>query len=372
MKAKNLDELDPEQQIKKAIGEAPDAATRKAEKDAITVQTSILKRKKLDEWEEIILGRIKNPIYNFKNTVSKMAALNYTIDYVNEIAKQGSKKGGSIVTQGGVTKFLNSVGEEINIKELTEDNIKKGRVKQKFYDENGRYYTPQETLEIATKETENLLKEEFDRSKYIFGNGDAPGVTSNAANDLVTSGKASSIEEATFMLNDPKQFKQVKSTGIDGLSALDGKWMTAPQYDTVFDTTSNWLKNLGTAGTLYKYLVVAPKTVSQISKTVLNALTHVRNFISAGAFVAANGAILPIGKGEFKSLVPRSLGGDILETGKLNEGIFETARRMSAYRLNPKQDAAVAELVARSARVGVGGGTQTVVGLIIRMYSDFG
>ena len=372
LKAKNLDELDPEQQIKKAIGEAPDAATRKAEKDAITVQTSILKRKKLDEWEEIILGRIKNPIYNFKNTVSKMAALNYTIDYVNEIAKQGSKKGGSIVTQGGVTKFLNSVGEEINIKELTEDNIKKGRVKQKFYDENGRYYTPQETLEIATKETENLLKEEFDRSKYIFGNGDAPGVTANAANDLVTSGKASSIEEATFMLNDPKQFKQVKSTGIDGLSALDGKWMTAPQYDTVFDTTSNWLKNLGTAGTLYKYLVVAPKTVSQISKTVLNALTHVRNFISAGAFVAANGAILPIGKGEFKSLVPRSLGGDILETGKLNEGIFETARRMSAYRLNPKQDAAVAELVARSARVGVGGGTQTEVGEIIRMSSDFG
>ena len=372
LKAKNLDELDPEQQVKKAIGEAPDAATRQAEKDAITVQTSVLKRKKLDEWEEIVLGRIKNPIYNFKNTVSKMAALNYTIDYVNEIAKQGSKKGGSIVTQGGVTKFLNSVGEEINIKELTEDNIKKGRVKQKFYDKNGKYYTPQETLEIATKETENLLKEEFDRSKYIFGNGDAPGVTANAANDLVTSGKASSIEEATFMLKDPKQFKQVKSTGIDGLSALDGKWMTAPQYDTVFDTTSNWLKNLGTAGTLYKYLVVAPKTVSQVSKTVLNALTHVRNFISAGAFVAANGAILPIAKGEFKSLVPRSLGGSILETGKLNEGIFETARRMSAYRLNPKQDAAVAELVARSARVGVGGGTQTEVGEIIRMSSDFG
>ena len=38
------------------------------------------------------------------------------MDYVNAIAKQGSKKGGSVVTQGGVTKFLNSVGEEINIK----------------------------------------------------------------------------------------------------------------------------------------------------------------------------------------------------------------------------------------------------------------
>ena len=45
---------------------------------------------------------------------------------------------------------------------------------------------------------------------------------------------------------------------------------------------------------------------------------------------------------------------------------------MSAYRLNPKQDKAVADLVMRSARVGVGGGTQAEVGEIIRMQSDFG
>ena len=37
------------------------------------------------------------------------------------------------------------------------------------------------------------------------------------------------------MLRDPKQFKQVKSTGIDGLSPLDGKWMRAPIYETVFE-----------------------------------------------------------------------------------------------------------------------------------------
>ena len=117
------------------------------------------------------------------NSVSKMASLNYTVDYVNAIAKQGSKKGGSVVTQGGVTKFLNSVGEEINIRELTEDNIKKGRVKQKFYDENGRFYTPEETLNIATKETEELLKSEFDRAKYIFGEGDAMGEGASAADD---------------------------------------------------------------------------------------------------------------------------------------------------------------------------------------------
>jgi len=369
LKAKNLDELDPEKAVEKILGEP----ITKTEKDAITVQTSVLKRKKLDEWEEIVLGRIQDPTYNFINSVSKMASLNYTLDYVNTIAKQGGTKGGSVVVDGGVTKFLNSVGEEINIKELTEDNIKKGRVKQKTFNEvDGRQYTAEETLAIATKETEDLLKTEFDRSKYIFGQGDAMGSTASAADDLVKSGKAADLVEADIMLRDPKQFKQVKSTGIDGLSALDGKWMQAPQYDTVFDTTTNWLKNLGTAGTIYKYGVLGPKTISQISKTVLNALTHVRNFISAGAFVSANSAIPVLAGGEFKSLLPTSLGGEVLKTGKLNEGILETVRRMSAYRLNPKQDKAVADLVMRSARVGVGGGTQAEVGEIIRMTSDFG
>ena len=370
LKAKSLDELEPKEAVKKILGEP----IKQSEKDAIKIQTSVLKRKKLDEWEEIVLGRIMDPTYNFINSVSKMASLNYTLDYMNTIAKQGSTKSGRVVVEGGVTKFLNSMDEPIDIAALTQDNIKKGRVKEKFYDANGKFYTPEETLAIATKETEDLLKTEFDRSKYIFGQGDEIGSTVSAAEDLVASGKANSIEEATIMLNDPKQFKQVKSTGIDGLSPLDGKWMQAPQYDTVFDTTSDWLNNLGTLGTIYKYGVLGPKTISQISKTVLNALTHVRNFISAGAFVAANGAAVPIG-GDFKALLPTSLGGEVLATGKLGEGIIETARKMSAYRLNPSgvgANKAVADIVNRSARVGVGGGTQAEVGEIIRMQSDFG
>jgi len=370
LKAKSLDELEPKEAVKKILGEP----IKQSEKDAIKIQTSVLKAKKLDEWEEIVLGRIMDPTYNFINSVSKMASLNYTLDYMNTIAKQGSTKSGRVVVEGGVTKFLNSMDEPIDIAALTQDNIKKGRVKEKFYDANGKFYTPEETLAIATKETEDLLKTEFDRSKYIFGQGDAPGSTLSAAEDLVASGKAYSIEEATIMLNDPKQFKQVKSTGIDGLSPLDGKWMQAPQYDTVFDTTSDWLNNLGTVGTVYKYAVLGPKTISQISKTVLNALTHVRNFISAGAFVAANGAAVPIG-GDFKALLPTSLGGEVLKTGKLDKGIIETAIRMSAYRLNPSgvgANKAVADIVNRSARVGVGGGTQAEVGEIIRMQSDFG
>jgi hypothetical protein len=48
----------------------------------------------------------------------------------------------------------------------------------------------------------------------------------------------------------------------------------------------------GTLGRLYESLVLYPKATSQIAKTILSPVTHMRNFVSAGAFAAANG-ILP-------------------------------------------------------------------------------
>ena len=47
----------------------------------------------------------------------------------------------------------------------------------------------------------------------------------------------------------------------------------------------------GTAGRLYDSLVLYPKAASQIAKTILSPVTHLRNFVSAGAFAAANGII---------------------------------------------------------------------------------
>ena len=42
---------------------------------------------------------------------------------------------------------------------------------------------------------------------------------------------------------------------------------------------------------LYRSLMLFPKAVSQISKTILSAPTHFRNFFSAGAFAGANGIL---------------------------------------------------------------------------------
>ena len=58
------------------------------------------------------------------------------------------------------------------------------------------------------------------------------------------------------------------------------------------EKTSLNTQSSGILGRLYESLVLYPKATSQIAKTILSPVTHLRNFVSAGAFAAANG-ILP-------------------------------------------------------------------------------
>lgn len=93
--------------------------------------------------------------------------------------------------------------------------------------------------------------------------------------------------------NNPKEFTLVKSTGIDGLNALDGKYVQSPIYESLFDVKSNWLET-GTLGPLYKYAILVPKAATQSLKTVYSVLTQVRNAIQGLSFVSANG--IPYGE----------------------------------------------------------------------------
>ena len=75
-------------------------------------------------------------------------------------------------------------------------------------------------------------------------------------------------------------------------------------------------------GDMYTGLLLYPKATSQIAKTILSPITHMRNFISAGAFAAANG-IIPANFGKVnvtvagKELVenPMKLAYQTLQTG---------------------------------------------------------
>ena len=65
-----------------------------------------------------------------------------------------------------------------------------------------------------------------------------------------------------------------------------------PGVAEALKNTSLTTQSSGILGRLYESLVLYPKATSQIAKTILSPVTHLRNFVSAGAFAAANG-ILP-------------------------------------------------------------------------------
>ena len=75
------------------------------------------------------------------------------------------------------------------------------------------------------------------------------------------------------------------------LNPLNGK-VALRDYAQSFMDTQNAAKSIPTQ--LYNNLVLYPKGMSQMAKTILAPFTHVRNFVSAAAFAGANG-ILPFG-----------------------------------------------------------------------------
>ncbi len=91
---------------------------------------------------------------------------------------------------------------------------------------------------------------------------------------------------------------------------------------------------LNTASLLYRSLMLFPKGVSQIAKTVLSIPTHLRNYISAAAFSAANGLMFNPGlvKQGFEEalggLGPRQLSGIFKFGEKTTPQMEETYREL--------------------------------------------
>ena len=261
----------------------------------VKIDNDILKQQKLNAWQQELFGVIKDPSYTFFATVGKQANLNFTLDYLDRVAKLGS----------GPNGFVSSVDE-------LEDQILKTRFGK--------------SREAAIAEREQLIS--------LGKKGEAQLATLNEQ-------IAKANNEAMAELSNPNKWKKyVNSTNVP--TPLDGKYLKAPTYDQVFDVTSDWL-NKSSVGTFYKYAVLTPKAGSQIAKTILSQLTHVRNLLSAGAFVAANGAAFP-NYGDIKQLLPASLGG---------EGVIKQAYNLTGKRIFGTLNKEEVELTQRLLKVGV-------------------
>ena len=215
--------------------------TESKDLESIKINTSILKKKQLEEFEEELFGLKRDPISAYLSTVNKQSTLNHTLNYMETINSIGSKEG---------------------------------------------------------------------KNKFVF--------------------KPSELTES--QRNNPKEFTLVKSTGVDGLNALDGKYIQSPIYESLFDVKNNWLET-GTLGPLYKYAILVPKAATQSLKTVYSVLTQVRNAIQGLSFVTANG--IPYG-----------------ELGTIEgKNIFSVAKDISFGRMKNSYGDAISEnLASRIAR----------------------
>jgi len=252
----------------------PESNIDKTELIEVKPDTSILQKKQINEWQEELFGVIKDPSYTYFSTVGKQANLNFTTDYLNRIAQVG---------KSGKNPFV------IDPESVIEERIKQAKI-DTTAGLTGTAPTRAENEALARRIREQFKDEVGDATKWRKYTSD------------------------TNMPND-----------------LDGLYVKAPQYEGILDVKSNWL-NKSNVGTFYKYAVLAPKAASQIAKTILSPLTHVRNLISAGAFVSANGAFFP-NYGDIQMLLPKMLGGQ----GAVSEAYSLTGKRIFGTLSKPEQ-----------------------------------
>tara|TARA_R110000803_G_scaffold194439_1_gene257540 strand:+ start:4096 stop:8022 length:3927 start_codon:yes stop_codon:yes gene_type:complete len=87
------------------------------------------------------------------------------------------------------------------------------------------------------------------------------------------------------------QKEALQSEIAEGITnPLNGKFAINGVADALEETSQN-LGAKSIVGKMYENFILYPKATSQIAKTILSPITHVRNFISAGAFATANGII---------------------------------------------------------------------------------
>jgi hypothetical protein len=116
------------------------------------------------------------------------------------------------------------------------------------------------------------------------------------------------------------QPQQVTPKGVRDLpilNPLEGKWALNGVVDAL-EGLDESVMGKGFGSLLYQNLILYPKATSQMAKTILAPFTHARNFLSAGAFAAANG-IIPFGDPQAVKKAFQALQTPLYGTAKQNE-----------------------------------------------------
>ena len=175
-----------------------------------------------------------------------------------------------------------------------------------------------------------LYNNSADAIKYAGGTTDDFAQITSAKGDAAREIDRWLDPAATLKTIDEDALVKTSAKGeiMDLINPLQGKF-ALKDYAQAFKQTQESGKSIPRQ--LYNSLILYPKGLSQMSKTILAPFTHARNFISATAFAAANGH-LPFGniddvKKAFNSLQAKGFRRDnpfyqeLLELGVVNSNV---------------------------------------------------
>ena len=262
--AKDIKSMKPGESVDLTYPEKKRSLKEAKEIEGIQLQTEALKQKILDPWQRELAGVIKDPSYTFYASVMKLSNLNNTMKYLKYVDSLGSGE-----------KYLQQIKilrQQKSVKGLTAEQVK------------------------AIDDEILLLNGKKEASQFVF-----------SQKELTEKYGKNAVNDPRFKKYESPQVYN-KQTGENlTLTPLSGKYIKTPLYDAAFDVTTNLL-NRSDIGTAYKLGILLPKAASQVAKTILSPVTHMRNFISAGAFAGANGVFFP-SYGNISALAPKILGG---------------------------------------------------------------
>jgi len=186
---------------------------------------------------EDLLGKHKNPMQTILGGTAKLSM----IVRRNVFFKDLMKKNDELMRAGKMPMFVKSEDEALR---WFGDNYKRVEV-----------LDPAQTLHVGTGARQTAIK----KSKDVAKEG--------ARSPTPATG-------ATNPFSDPLN-----------------PWFATPGMADALKKTGMEVVEKGMVGQLYHSLLLYPKATSQIAKTILSPVTHMRNFISAGAFATANGIV---------------------------------------------------------------------------------
>ena len=175
-----------------------------------------------------------------------------------------------------------------------------GKTKEAMDNILGKISDPTQTILAGTERLSNILRKTQYYDDLLKASDAAkasgrPGLFFVKEEDAIKS-LGGNVEKIKF--DDPTSGGNVFDANVKN-NPLNGQW-TTPEIARSFNKSKKIAADeFNLPGTIYNTFVLYPKSLSQVAKTILSPVTHMRNFISAGAFLAANQGPLFFAKPSF-------------------------------------------------------------------------